>query len=153
MINLIIILFLFLSSNILSQIQFRMAPQIKYSESKKYLDKLENNELEFDFFGLNRGSTDCIYFVYENEKYFIDFEVMVEEQKAIAVKFFDACEKLGYSVIKLTYGNEPYYNSDATAPVYRIFVGKSKEKVYEVGLQIIKLVFNANENTIFEVVP
>lgn len=130
-----------------------MAPQIKYSESKAVFDKLEKNELEYEFFGLNRGSTDCIYFLYENGIYLIDFEVMVEEQKAIAKKFKDACEKLGYTVIKLTYGNEPYYKSEDTAPVFRINVGKSKERAYEVGLQLIKLVFNANENTIFEVVP
>lgn len=148
-----VILILIFNQIIFSQIKFPMTPQIKYSESKAYFDKLEKNELEYEFFGLNRSRTDCIYFLYEDKEYFIDFEVMIEEQKVIAKRFTDACEKIGYKVIKLTYGNEPHYDSNETAPVYRIDVGQSKEKAYEVGLQLIKLVFNANENTIFEVVP
>ena len=130
-----------------------MASQIKYSGSKVYFDKLGKKELEYEFFGLNRSRTDCIYFLYEDGEYFIDFEVMIEEQKVIAKHFIEACEKIGFKVIKLTYGNKSRYSPSETAPVYRINVGQSKEKAYEVGLQLIKLVFNADENTIFEVLP
>jgi len=130
-----------------------MAQKIKYSDSRTLLDKLENNQLEYDFFGLSKNPTDCIYFVYEYNSFFIDFEVMIEEQKVIAEKFKKACEDIGYEVSKITYGNKPFYTSELNAPVYRIKAGQSKEKVYEAGLKIIYLVFGYNSDTVFEVVP
>jgi hypothetical protein len=78
---------------------------------------------------------------------------MREEQKVIAEKFKKACEDIGYEVSKITYGNKPDYSSEFNAPVYRINIGQSKEKVYEVGLKIISLAFGYKSDTVFEVVP
>jgi hypothetical protein len=149
----IIFISLLIASNIYSQNYFRMAQKIKYSESKELLEKLESNQLEYNFFGLNRSSTDCIYFAFENNEYLIEFEVMLEEQKAIAEKFKEVCSNLGYNVIKTTYGNSPEYSTELNAPVYQIRIGQSKEKVYDIGLSIISQVFGNDENTVFEVVP
>ncbi|MBK7103800.1 MAG: hypothetical protein IPH62_00750 [Ignavibacteriae bacterium] len=130
-----------------------MAQKIKYSESKTLLNKLEKNQLEYDFFGLSKNPTDCIYFIYEFNSFFIDFEVMIEEQKEIGEKFKKACKDIGYEVSKITYGNKPFYTSELNAPVYRINAGQSKDKVYDIGLKIINLVFGYNSETVFEVVP
>src|SRR5450631_3553693 len=58
------------------------AEQIKISDLKSLLTRLQNKQLEFDFFGITSNGVDCIYFVPDNNLYAIEFEIMTEDQKA-----------------------------------------------------------------------
>jgi hypothetical protein len=149
----LILFLLLINGNIYSQIDVSMTKKVKYSETKNLFKQLENNQLEFNFFGLSKTNSDCIYFVFENDTFSIEFEVMIEEQKKIAEDFKKVCSNLGFNVIETTYFNKPYYNDTLNAPVFKIIVGDKLDKVYEIGLKIISNVFGYNEDTIFEVVP
>ncbi|MBK8557185.1 MAG: hypothetical protein IPL65_16095 [Lewinellaceae bacterium] len=56
------------------------AEQIKIADLKSVLARLQNRQLEFDFFGITSNGVDCIYFVSDKNEYAIEFEVMTDDQ-------------------------------------------------------------------------
>lgn len=63
------------------------APFFLYRAARITMDKLtevlrnvQAGRTEFDFTGICSNGTDCIYFMQENGKFYIDFEAMSKEQ-------------------------------------------------------------------------
>lgn len=131
----------------------QIAKQIKLSQLESVLEQLENNNLEYDFFGITSNGIDCIYFVDNNGKINIEFEVMTNEQKPFIDKLKGFAKLNGFKVSMTTYGNKPMYNDLKEAPVLKIETNSSTKSANEVGKQIITEIFNRDATTLFNVVP
>ncbi len=131
----------------------QVARQIQLGELESVMTQLRYGKLEYEFFGITSNGIDCIYFSENNGKINIEFEVMSNEQKPYVEKLTNFANENGYQIIKTTYGNQPHYPDLKEAPVYKIELNTNKKKATEVGVEIMKTVFNNNESTIFEVVP
>ncbi len=129
------------------------AKQIQLNELESVMTQLLNRQLEYDFFGITSDGIDCIYFVNNNGKINIEFEVMTNEQKPYAKKITSFANKNNYNLIKTTYGNKPHYSELKEAPVYKLELNADKRKATEIGIEIMKNIFNKNETTKFDVVP
>jgi hypothetical protein len=127
--------------------------QIKLNELESTLQQLLDKKLEYDFFGITSNGIDCIYFVIDEGKINIDFEIMIDEQKPFVDKIRKFALDNGFRIVETTYGNKPQYKNVKTAPVYKIEINADKNIALEIGEKIMTSVFNCNESTIFEVVP
>lgn len=127
--------------------------QIQLNELKTVINQLSKGELEYDFFGITSDGIDCLYFVENDGKINIEFEVMTNEQKAYVEKLKNFANKNNYLVIKLTYGNKPHYPELKEAPVYRFELNTDLDVSTEIGIEIMKNIFNKNENSKFDIVP
>ena len=115
---------------------------VAYQDTKSLLQKLENGKMPYNFFGLTSNGIDCLYFAYENGKFILEYEVMVEPQKKVASNFISWAKKSGFDVIATTYGNQPEYQSSSPAPVYRIILDKAVDSAYTEGLSFFSDVFD-----------
>ena len=129
------------------------AEQIKITNLKSVLTRLQNRQLEFDFFGIHSNGIDCIYFVPDSNYYAIEFEVMSEEQKPWVDKLQAFAQLNGYRTIMTTYNNQPHYKSSEPAPVLRIETKSNLDQTASIGQNIMAQVFGNNEQTTYEVVP
>jgi hypothetical protein len=129
------------------------AEQIKIDGLKNALIKLQNGKTEFNFIGITSNGIDCIYFMLENGKFNIDFEVMTEKQKSFLLKLKDYAISKNYKFILTTYNNKPEYVSTEPAPVIRIETNSTLDQITDLGTNIQKIVFDNDENTVYEVVP
>lgn len=129
------------------------AEQIKISDLKSVLTRLQNRQLEFDFFGITSNGIDCIYFVPDNNQYAIEFEVMTEDQKPWLDKLRMFAQQNGYRTSMTTYNNEPHYRSAEPAPVLRIETKSNLDQTAIVGKNIMTQVFGNSEQTTYDVVP
>ncbi|WP_156896965.1 hypothetical protein [Ferrimonas kyonanensis] len=126
---------------------------VSYQDTKPVLKKLSLGQMPYEFFGLTSNGVDCVYFVFENGIYSLEFEVMVEPQKHVAEKFKEWASINGLHVSQTTYGNQPQYTSTSTAPVYRVILGGNLEETYRFGLSFYHFAFGYEESKLFELVP
>lgn len=126
---------------------------LQLDQLESYIEKLIDERLEFDFFGITSNGIDCIYFVNNQGKINIEYEVMSNEQKPYVEKLTHFASENRFSISKTTYGNHPHYSETKEAPVYTIELQATKEKATEVGTALMKTVFNSQESTEFIVVP
>jgi len=129
------------------------AEQITISELKSVLIRLQNRQLEFDFFGITSNGTDCIYFVRDNTLYAIEFEVMNEDQKPWLDKLKAFAQENNYRAVMTTYNNQPQYKSSQPAPVLRIETKSDLDQTATIGRNIMIQLFGNNEQTTYDVVP
>lgn len=132
-------------------IQF--AKQIQLKQLNSVMTELIEGNLEYEFFGITSNGIDCIYFVDNNGKINIEFEVMTNEQKPYVEKLTNFAKNNRYPISKMTYGNQPQYQELKEAPVYKIELNANKEKATEIGRDIMENIFGNNELTKFDVVP
>lgn len=144
---LIIIIYFIVSKNKKEQ------SYLQLDQLESQIEKLIDGELEFDFFGMTSSGIDCIYFVNNQGKINIEYEVMSNEQKSYVEKITHFASENGFSISKTTYGNQPHYSEIKEAPVYVIELLATKEKAAEVGTALMKTVFNSQESTEFIIVP
>lgn len=130
-----------------------VAQQIQFEQLESVMTQLLEGKLEYNFFGITSDGIDCIYFVENNKKINIEFEVMTDEQKPYIEKLTEFAKIKGFHVSKTTYGNQPQYTELREAPVYKIELNCKKEEAVKIGIEIMKTVFNKNDNTRFDVVP
>ena len=130
-----------------------IADQIKFEGLIIQLDLLLKDKLEFDFFGITSNGADCIYFVMDEGKIQIDYEVMSEEQKNYIEKYKYFAESHNYEIELFSYGNKSHFKSDKDAEVYRIVLNADKELANKIGIEIQESVFKNNETSTFGVVP
>jgi hypothetical protein len=130
-----------------------IAEQIKIGGLKNALIKLQNGKTEFDFIGITSNGIDCIYFMMDKGKFNIDFEIIKENQKPFLIKLKNYAISKDYKFILTTYNNKPEYESTEPAPVIRIETNSTLEQITEIGTNIQRIVFNNDENTVYEVVP
>jgi hypothetical protein len=133
--------------------EVQKAEQIKISDLKSVLTRLQNKKLEFDFFGIHSNGIDCIYFMPDSNLFNIDFEAMYEEQLPWIDKLRQFAEQNGYRTQMTTYGNKPHYKTSDTAPVLRIETKSDLDQTTAIGHNIMKQVFGNNDQVIYEVVP
>lgn len=129
------------------------AEQIKISDLKSVLTRLQNRQLEFEFFGIHSNGIDCIYFVPDTNNYAIEFEVMNDDQKPWLDKLKTFAQQYGYRTLITTYNNQPHYKSTDPAPVLRIETKSNISETVNIGQNIMSQVFGNNEQTVYEVVP
>jgi predicted HAD superfamily phosphohydrolase YqeG len=129
------------------------AEQIKISDLHSVLTRLQNRQLEFDFFGITSNGIDCIYFVPDSNLYAVEFEVMTEDQKPWLGKLKAFAQQNNYRIVMTTYNNRPHYKSSEPASVLRIETKSNRDQIALIGQSIMTQIFGNNEQTIYEVVP
>jgi hypothetical protein len=129
------------------------AEQIKISDLKSVLTRLQNKQLEFDFFGITSNGIDCIYFVPDNNLYAIEFEIMTEDQKPWLDKLKVFAQQNNYKTVMTTYNNQPHYKSSEPAPVLRIEIKSNLDQTAIIGHNIMTQIFGNNVQTTYDVVP
>jgi len=148
----IIFIFLFFRKD-KNQIQTSVPQSIKISELKNILMILQKGDLTDNFFGITTNGDDCLYFVKENGRNYIDYEVISTEQKKYVEELSKFYEKQGLKIVKTTYGNAPSYDETKEAPVYRIEVNSNVEEIEKIAREVYQKVFQIKEDFEFEVVP
>ncbi len=147
------VMYLLSKSNSGDKRTVQFAEKIQLYELKTVMEKLDEKKLEYDFFGITSNGTDCIYFVNEDNVINIEFEVMIEEQKKYVNRLKRYAKDKNFNVSQITYGNKPNYAGPSSAPVYRIETNSSVNDATEIGIDIMKSIFNKNQHSTFEVVP
>ena len=130
-----------------------MAKRIQIDELKGEIQKLKNGQTEFDFVGITSNGIDCIYFIYENNKFNIEFEAISENQIAFIDKIKEFADSNEFKTKFTTYNNKPHYKSDKPAPVLKIEIAAELDKIIEIGQNIQSQIFKNNKETIYDVVP
>lgn len=97
---------------------------------------------------------DCIYFVLENGKFYIDFEAMDKEQLPYIDTLKQFAKEHNYPIVETTYNNTPVdYEHLKYAPVLSLKVNADIDSIVKVGSQIEQTIFRNNERTVYEIVP
>ena len=130
-----------------------MAEQTKISGLENTLERLKKGELEYDFFGLTSNGTDCLYFVYENNGFNIEYEVMTENQKQYFQQLKQYCLENDIRVVETTYQNQPQYNDTKYAPVLRLEINSTLEQADKLGRTLMSTIFNNDNDTQYDIVP
>lgn len=131
-----------------------MAEKIKIDGLQNALTKLKNGQTEFSqFIGITSNGVDCIYFMYENGRFNLDFEAMSENQITYIDKLKDFAQSNRFQSVMTTYNNKPHYKSDRPAPVIHIETNASLEEMAKLGERIQREIFKNNKETVYEVVP
>lgn len=131
-----------------------VAARITIDKLPDVLRNVQAGRTEFDFTGICGNGTDCIYFMQENGKFYIDFEAMSKEQLPYldSLKLF--AKEHGYPIVETTYNNTPVdYDHLQYAPVLSLKVNADIDSIVKVGKQIEKDIFRNNDRTIYEIVP
>ena len=79
------------------------AARITMDKLPEVLRNVQAGRTEFDFTGICSNGTDCIYFMQENGKFYIDFEAMGKEQLPYLDSLKRFAEEHGYPVVETTY--------------------------------------------------
>ena len=132
---------------------FSKADQIKIEGLKSALTKLKNGQTEFKFIGITSNGIDCIYFVYENGKFNLEFEAMSEEQLPFIEKLDRFAKLNNLKSSMTTYNNSPNYQSEKPAPVLRIETNSTLDDISNLGQRIQAEIFKNDKETIYDVVP
>jgi len=130
-----------------------VAERIKIDGLRNALTKLKNGQTEYKFIGITSNGIDCVYFMYENDVFNIEFEAMTEDQLPYIEKLKDFANSNKFKNLMKTYNNKPKYNSDKPAPVIRIETNSSLESTADLGEKIESEIFGNNKETVYDVVP
>ena len=130
-----------------------MSKRIKISELKNTLLQLQGGHTEYNFIGITSNGIDCIYFVYENGKFNLEFEAMIEEQKPFIDKIKEYAALNSYKFLMTTYNNRPEYKSTSPAPVVRLETNSTIDQINQMGIDIQSKVFKNSTETVYEIVP
>jgi len=130
-----------------------MAAQTKISGLENTLHRLQNGELEYEFFGLTSTGTDCLYFVYENKVFNLEYEVMTESQKQYFEQLKKYCNENNIRVVETTYQNQPQYSDTRFAPVLRLEINGTLEQADKLGQTLMSKIFNNDSNTNYDIIP
>lgn len=130
-----------------------MAERIKINGLQNALIKLQNGKTEYQFIGITSNGIDCIYFVYENGKFNLEFEAMGADQLPYIDKLKDFATSNSFKCIMTTYNNKPLYKSDKPAPVLRIETNSTLDDIARIGERIQSEIFKNNNETVYDVVP
>lgn len=131
----------------------QVAKQITIDKLAEELIRLKDGKTEFDFFGITSNGTDCIYFMKDGDKFQIEFEAMIKPQVQYIDRLKQFAAENSFTISGTTYGNQPHYESNKTAPVLRINTNSDLTKTAEIGKLIEQTIFNNNDATLYDVVP
>ena len=130
------------------------AARITIGKLPEILRNVQAGRTQFDFTGICGNGTDCIYFVLENGKFYIDFEAMGKDQLPYIDTLKQFAKEHNYPVVETTYNNTPVdYEHLKYAPVISLKVHADIDSIVKVGSQIEQTIFRNNERTVYEIVP
>ena len=130
------------------------AGRITIDKLPEILRNVQAGRTQFDFTGICGNGTDCIYFVLENGKFYIDFEAMGKDQLPYIDTLKQFAKEHNYPVVETTYNNTPVdYEHLKYAPVISLKVHADIDSIVKVGSQIEQTIFRNNERTVYEIVP
>jgi len=141
------------SSTVQQTIPIPIAKKIKINGLRNALIKLKDGQTEYKFIGITSNGIDCIYFIYENGIFNIEFEAMTEYQISYIERLKNFANSNRFKNFMKTYNNTPKYNSDKPAPVLRIEINSSLDNTALLGAKIEREIFGNNEETVYDVVP
>jgi hypothetical protein len=129
------------------------AEQIKIDGLMGALTKLQNGQTEYQFIGITSNGVDCIFFVYENGIFNLEFEAMGKDQLPFIDKLAEFSKSNNFKNLMTTYNNQPNYQSDKPAPVLRIETNATIDEVTRLGAKIQSEIFLNDDKTVYDVVP
>ncbi len=130
------------------------AARITIDKLPEILRNVQAGRTQFDFTGICGNGTDCIYFVLENGKFYIDFEAMGKDQLPYIDTLKQFAKEHNYPVVETTYNNTPVdYEHLKYAPVISLKVHADIDSIVKIGSQIEQTIFRNNERTVYEIVP
>jgi len=129
------------------------AEQIKINGLKGALTKLQNGQTEYNFIGITSNGVDCIYFVYEQGKFNLEFEAMGQDQLPFIDKLKEFSNSNNFKNLMTTYNNQPNFQSDKPAPVLRIEINGTLDEVTKLGEKIQSEIFHNDDQTVYDIVP
>ena len=130
------------------------AARITIDKLPEILRNVQAGRTQFDFTGICGNGTDCIYFMQENGKFYIDFEAMSKEQLPYLDSLKQFAKEHNYPIVETTYNNTPVdYEHLKYAPVLSLKVNADIDSIVKVGKQIEQTIFRNNERTVYEIVP
>lgn len=130
------------------------AVRITIDKLPEILRNVQAGRTQFDFTGICGNGTDCIYFVLENGKFYIDFEAMGKDQLPYIDTLKQFAKEHNYPVVETTYNNTPVdYEHLKYAPIISLKVHADIDSIVKVGSQIEQTIFRNNERTVYEIVP
>ena len=130
------------------------AVRITIDKLPEILRNVQAGRTQFDFTGICGNGTDCIYFVLENGKFYIDFEAMGKDLLPYIDTLKQFAKEHNYPVVETTYNNTPVdYEHLKYAPVISLKVHADIDSIVKVGSQIEQTIFRNNERTVYEIVP
>ena len=142
-----------LTATVLIRVLFPKFDPITIGELKNLLKTLADAQNGREVAGIISTDTDCVYFICKNQLFDIDYEAMLPSQ----LPFLDRLEKYaknkGFSPELTTYGNQPQYESDDTAPVLRIIAGATLDQAESIGREIQSTIFENSDDTLCSIVP
>ena len=104
---------------------------------------------DYDFIGICSNGVDCIYFVLENGKFYIDFEAMGKERLPYIDTLKQFAKEHSYPVVETTYNNTPVdYEHLKYAPVISLKVHADIDGIVKVGSQIEQTIFKNSDRTV-----
>lgn len=131
-----------------------VAAQITMDKLPEVLKNVQAGRTEYDFTGICAHGVDCIYFMQDNGKFYIDFEAMSKDQLPYLDKLKQFAKEHNYPVIETTYNNTPIdYNHVKYAPVLSLKVNADIDSIVAVGKLIEQTIFQNNNQTIYDIVP
>ena len=131
-----------------------VAAQITMDKLPEVLKNVQAGRTEYDFTGICAHGVDCIYFMQDNGKFYIDFEAMSKDQLPYLDKLKQFAKEHNYPIIETTYNNTPIdYNHVKYAPVLSLKVNADIDSIVTVGKLIEQTIFQNNDQTIYDIVP
>lgn len=130
------------------------AARITIDKLPEILRNVQAGRTQFDFTGICGNGTDCIYFMQENGKFYIDFEAMSKDQLPYLNTLKQFAKEHNYPIIETTYNNTPIdYDHVKFAPVLSLKVNADIDSIVHVGKLIEQTIFKNNDQTIYDIVP
>lgn len=130
------------------------AARITIDRLPEILKNVQTGRTQLDFTGICGNGTDCIYFMQENGKFYIDFEAMSKEQLPYLDSLKQFAKEHGYPIVETTYNNTPVdYDHLQYAPVLSLKINADIDSIVKVGKQIEHTIFRNNDRTVYEIVP
>ena len=136
-----------------NQQNIQVAEQIKINQLQSALLKLQNGKTKYHFIGITSNGIDCIYIIYENGKFNIEFEAIAQQQIPYIEKLRQFANTNKFKNIMTTYNNKPEYKSQKPAPVLRVETNATLEEITKIATNMQSHIFNNTENTSYDVVP
>lgn len=131
-----------------------IAAQITMDDLPEVLRNVQAGQTEFDFMGICTKEVDCIYFMQENEKFYIDYEANCKAQLPYLDILKQFAKEHNYPIVETTYGVAPIdYDHMKAAPVLSLKVNTDIDSIVEVGKLIEQTIFHNNDETIYDTVP
>ena len=131
-----------------------VATRITIDKLPDILRNVQAGKTDYDFTGICSNGVDCIYFMQEGGKFYIDFEAMGKDQLPYIDTLKQFAKEHNYPIVETTYNNTPVdYDHIKYAPVLSLKVNAGIDSIVKVGKLIEQTIFENNDQTVYEIVP